>query len=320
MNELRELRRNVGLSQTDFAALLAVPVNSFRMWDRGLRQVPPPILKRAGEAVALHAHRSEPLPLDRLAAELGVHVRTLQAAARTGRLEVQFSSRSVFGRPYVWPRALPEKGSSRFTTAGSQARLCAQRHSHACLPITTDDSGLSVTALDLPKRIWRTSSVLPARPSSISGNQERGHRRPSSGGRSNCWRTAEFAKRPWAAAIDSSQRRASHRTQSTARLRVAAVCEATIVLTPQHKCCILLYCEQQPLQTLAQETWLHIRAWTRRASHRAARRPDVRPPDAREPEATGHRPHGGYQEGPRLEGAGVQSINTAARDARSRRR
>jgi hypothetical protein len=31
--------------------------------------------------------------------ELGVHLRTLQAAARTGRLKVRYSTRSVFGRP-----------------------------------------------------------------------------------------------------------------------------------------------------------------------------------------------------------------------------
>lgn len=39
------------------------------------------------------------MPLDRLACELKVHIRTLQAAARTGRLKVQFGSKSVFGRP-----------------------------------------------------------------------------------------------------------------------------------------------------------------------------------------------------------------------------
>src|SRR5262249_328691 len=41
----------------------------------------------------------ELLSLAELAKELGVHVRTLQAAARTGRLKAQFSVRSVFGRP-----------------------------------------------------------------------------------------------------------------------------------------------------------------------------------------------------------------------------
>lgn len=45
------------------------------------------------------ARDTEPLPLDQLACELGVHQRTLRAAARTGRLEIEFSSRSVFGRP-----------------------------------------------------------------------------------------------------------------------------------------------------------------------------------------------------------------------------
>jgi hypothetical protein len=34
-----------------------------------------------------------------LAHELGVHQRTLRAAARTGRLQVTFSSQSAFGRP-----------------------------------------------------------------------------------------------------------------------------------------------------------------------------------------------------------------------------
>jgi DNA-binding transcriptional regulator YiaG len=39
------------------------------------------------------------LPLDQLAKELHVHVRTLQAAVRTGRLDAHFSVKSVFGRP-----------------------------------------------------------------------------------------------------------------------------------------------------------------------------------------------------------------------------
>jgi ribosome-binding protein aMBF1 (putative translation factor) len=39
------------------------------------------------------------LPLAELARTLGVHVRTLQAAARTGRLTTHFSVQSVFGRP-----------------------------------------------------------------------------------------------------------------------------------------------------------------------------------------------------------------------------
>ena len=99
VNELRKLRRNADLSQRQFAELLDVPVNTFRMWDSGLRVAPMPIAKRAREVVASRAKECELLPLDQLARELGVHPRTLQAAARTGRLATHFSARSVFGRP-----------------------------------------------------------------------------------------------------------------------------------------------------------------------------------------------------------------------------
>ena len=90
MNDLRELRRGAGLSQREFAKLVGAARNSFRMWDSGLRPVPAPMLLRAREALNNHDHQNELLPLDRLSSELGVHVRTLQAAARTGRLDVQF--------------------------------------------------------------------------------------------------------------------------------------------------------------------------------------------------------------------------------------
>ena len=99
VNELRDLRRAIGLGQREFAAELSVALETFRTWDSGRRPVPTLALQKARAAVAQHARRTEPLPLDRLARELKVHIRTLQAAARTGRLEVQFSSKSVFGRP-----------------------------------------------------------------------------------------------------------------------------------------------------------------------------------------------------------------------------
>ena len=100
VNELRELRRAVDLSQRQLADLLDIPVNTFRMWDSGLRRPRAHTLTRAREALAAQASaiRCELLPLAELARELGVHVRTLQAA-RTGRLETQFTVRSVFGRP-----------------------------------------------------------------------------------------------------------------------------------------------------------------------------------------------------------------------------
>jgi transcriptional regulator with XRE-family HTH domain len=99
MTELRELRRAADLSQQEFAALMSVPVNTFRMWDSGLRPAPLDAVQRARLAVAEHARNTQFVSLDQLACELGVHVRTLRAAARTGRLVVQLSSRSAFGRP-----------------------------------------------------------------------------------------------------------------------------------------------------------------------------------------------------------------------------
>jgi DNA-binding transcriptional regulator YiaG len=99
VNALRELRSDARLSQRAFAELLAVPVNTFRMWDSALRPIPIGIMERAKASVRKHATDTEPLPLDQLASELDVHMRTLRAAARTGRLVVRLSSRSAFGRP-----------------------------------------------------------------------------------------------------------------------------------------------------------------------------------------------------------------------------
>ena len=95
MTALRELRRAADISQQEFAALIGVP-NTFRMWDSGLTsQFHAQVLHRAPIAVAQHRRLCELLTLEDLAKELSIHIRTLQAAARTGRLEVEFSVRSV---------------------------------------------------------------------------------------------------------------------------------------------------------------------------------------------------------------------------------
>ena len=99
MGEMRELRRSIRLSQQEYATLLGVSLETFRTWDSGRRAVPADVICRARAVTAEYPRRTELLPLAQLAAELGVHVRTLQAAARTGRLDVQFCEKSVFGRP-----------------------------------------------------------------------------------------------------------------------------------------------------------------------------------------------------------------------------
>jgi DNA-binding transcriptional regulator YiaG len=127
MTDLRELRRAADLSQDEFSARMCVPVNTFRMWDSGLRPVPSPMLHRARAVVAHHAWQTELLPLDQLANELHVHVRTLQAAVRTGRLDAHFSVKSVFGRPV---RLATRAAGERFI-ATHYRRFAGQR---ACPP------------------------------------------------------------------------------------------------------------------------------------------------------------------------------------------
>ena len=113
MNELRELRRKIGLGQREFAALLSIPLETFRPWDSGRRIASLAVVQRAREAVAHYQRQHERLPLDQLAQELHVHVRTLQAAVRTGRLDAHFSVKSVFGRPR---RLATRAAAERFMT------------------------------------------------------------------------------------------------------------------------------------------------------------------------------------------------------------
>jgi DNA-binding transcriptional regulator YiaG len=82
--ELRDLRRAVRLNQQAFAALIGASIETLRTWDSGRRPVPLAILQRARKAVIDLPRNSELLSLNQLAREFGVHVRTLQAAARTG--------------------------------------------------------------------------------------------------------------------------------------------------------------------------------------------------------------------------------------------
>ena len=136
VNELRELRRNAAFSQRDLAALLDVPLNTLRMWDSGLRHPPAHVVARARDALASWAKQRELLPLGELAKELGVHIRTLQAAARTGRLETHFCVRSVFGRPMRSPsEPLASSFSSR--TIGALAASRCVRFPSQVFPTTT---------------------------------------------------------------------------------------------------------------------------------------------------------------------------------------
>ena len=101
MNELRELRRAIGLGQRAFAALLSTPLETYRPWDSGRRVVSAAVLQRARAAAVHHQRQHELLPLDQLARELHVHLRTLQLLAFRNDVfpylhDTQFATLTIF--------------------------------------------------------------------------------------------------------------------------------------------------------------------------------------------------------------------------------
>src|ERR1700730_13626439 len=76
---LREIRTRLGLSQAECATALGVAVETFRTWDAGRRPAPDAIVKQARTLKAKRPVHDR-MPLQVLADELNVHVRTLRAA------------------------------------------------------------------------------------------------------------------------------------------------------------------------------------------------------------------------------------------------
>ena len=95
---LREFRVALGKSQAAFAAMLGVSAESYRTWDAGRRATPPQVMARA-RALATHRDDHALLPLPVLALLIGVHVKTLQAAARDGRLPVTYDNKTNLSPP-----------------------------------------------------------------------------------------------------------------------------------------------------------------------------------------------------------------------------
>lgn len=107
--------------------------------------------------VAHHHRQNEQLPLDQLAKELGVHIRTLQAAARTGRLETHFSVRSVFGRPIGFAsRAAGDRFLATHYRCFSGQQVCP-------LPLPTVPDDYDAHLRDLRRRMRLTQDSLARR-------------------------------------------------------------------------------------------------------------------------------------------------------------
>ena len=95
LTALRRCRETLGLSQASFAAQLGVSLETYRTWDSGRRPARPAVLARANElALRANPHALQPLPV--LARLIHVHVKTLYAAAKDGRLGVTYDTRTTF--------------------------------------------------------------------------------------------------------------------------------------------------------------------------------------------------------------------------------
>ena len=138
LRTLRDCRIALGQSQAAFAAMLGVPPESYRTWDTGRRVTPPKMLARA-RALATHRDDHALLPLPVLALLIGVHVKTLRAAARDGRLPVTYDTRTTFRR--LRGRAtLAAARQFRHSYFGRQVRRADRREppSWASLPADYD--------------------------------------------------------------------------------------------------------------------------------------------------------------------------------------
>lgn len=193
--ELREFRRASGLGQRDFAQQLSVPLETFRTWDSGRRGVPAQIMERARLLVAhvgrhnklqpLDQPSDEPqvnvapelLSLDHLAREIGVHPRTLRAAARAGRLQVQFSVRSAFGHPI----RIATRAAGQAFMEQHYRRYRGQSHPVAPLAVAPSDydSRLKILRHDLGLSQGALAALIGAAGKSVVYQWESRKRTPS---------------------------------------------------------------------------------------------------------------------------------------------
>src|SRR5688572_20496232 len=101
-NALRQCRNRLQLSQREFADRLGVASETYRTWESGRRPAPADVVTRARLFSDCPDDRAL-LSLRVLASMVGVHVATLRAAARDGRLPVVYDTRTSYRQ--LRPRA-----------------------------------------------------------------------------------------------------------------------------------------------------------------------------------------------------------------------
>ena len=185
---LRECRIALGQSQAAFAALIGVSAESYRTWDAGRRATPPLVMVRA-RVIATHRDDHALLPLPVLALLIGVHVKTLRAAARDGRLPVTFDTRTTFRR--LRARATPAAaGAFRRSYYGRTVRPADRRAplTWSAVPIDYDiriravRRGLGLSQARFAARVGAARKAvvylrIPVKLNADSAHCERGFRR-----------------------------------------------------------------------------------------------------------------------------------------------
>jgi excisionase family DNA binding protein len=153
------------LSIPEAAEYLGLSPGTLRNW-LSLRRLP---YVKVGRLIRLQLWLSQ----SQFAAELGVHVRTLRDAVRSGRRDVTYGNRVVFGHPV--PRAAMAAGRAfvercykqSYSRFAPKARPPEETHvpPDYVRQLLQVGRHLRLTQTELANR-----SGLPATPSSISGN------------------------------------------------------------------------------------------------------------------------------------------------------
>jgi hypothetical protein len=183
---MRGCRETLGLSQIAFATQLGVALETSRTWDSGRRPVRLDVLTRANELALRHdPHALRPLEV--LARLIRVHVRTLDPAAKDGRLRVTYDTRTTFQRL----RARATLADAEHFCDASFDRAVWPTVRPAPLRWSAIPADFDVTIRAVRQRLVSRKNRLrrgweqPAKPSCISGNLGSAAHRRSSGNASS---------------------------------------------------------------------------------------------------------------------------------------
>jgi DNA-binding transcriptional regulator YiaG len=178
-SNLREIRTRLRLSQAECATALGVAVETLRTWDAGRRPAPEAIVSRARE-LKVRRPLHDRVPLQVLADELHVHVKTLRAAAHDGRLAATFSPRPFFGKLTA---TATREAAARFMATWYRRTYGRGRRRLVPVCRVTVPSNYAVTLVGLRRRLSLSQQQLAVRVGAASKavvyQWESGKRKPS---------------------------------------------------------------------------------------------------------------------------------------------